>query len=77
MEVDCGVCGAYSDHHNAKSVCIHCFNKVVKENKKLKKMADKYAEQISLMADGVPYDKLDSYFHSSSNLKKTNSEEKV
>ncbi len=56
-EVDCDVCGAYSEHHNCKQVCIHCFNGVTKENKKLKELTNKYAEQISLMSDGMSYDK--------------------
>lgn len=62
-EVNCDICGAYSDHHNTKAACIHCFNKVVKENKRLKKQANEYAEQIMLMADGVPYEELDSQTH--------------
>ena len=31
---------------------------IVEENKRLKLIASKYAQAISLMADGVPYDKL-------------------
>ncbi len=37
MEVDCDVCGAYSDSPNAKTVCIHCFRKLEKEVIKLRK----------------------------------------
>lgn len=42
--VDCDNCGAYSYSSLAESVCIHCFKKLKKENRKLRKRLDKYTK---------------------------------
>lgn len=41
-EIECDVCLAYGESNKPfKTVCIHCFNKIIKENKKLKKKLEK------------------------------------
>jgi len=44
-----------------KKIQREAVTKEKKKYKRLEKTANKYAEQISLMADGVPYEKLSSY----------------
>ena len=39
--VDCDNCGAYSDSPLAKSICIHCFRKLEKQNIRLRKQLRK------------------------------------
>jgi len=47
-EINCDNCGAYSEHHSAKAVCIHCFKELERELKKKNyqygKLSNKYKE---------------------------------
>ena len=48
-EVDCEACGGYSDHHNTKAVCIHCFNSQVKKTRRMMRENTKLREKLDAL----------------------------
>lgn len=40
-EINCDECGCWKEGNNLKTICINCYNEVIKENRRLKKIIHK------------------------------------
>lgn len=45
-QINCDECGYYAEGNNCKTICVHCYNSVIKENKKLRKEIAKLKEKL-------------------------------